>query len=129
MTHSIKHSITDGPVSITVLGATGSIGVSTLDVIARHPDRYRVFALTANRQVDRLFEQCLAHSPAFAVMVDEDCAQQLELLLSTQNHYLTFTRYAIDPVANADWGTEVGSTDPLAPDSLSGAGIDTTNNA
>lgn len=68
-------------IGITVLGATGSIGVSTLDVISRHPDRYRVFALTANRQVDRLFEQCIAHQPVFAVMVDEDCAQQLELLL------------------------------------------------
>ncbi len=53
---------------VTVLGATGSIGVSTLDVVARHPDRFGVFALTAHRQVDKLFEQCLTHRPAYAVL-------------------------------------------------------------
>ncbi len=62
---------------ITVLGATGSIGVSTLDVLARHPLRYRVVALTANRQVERLLEQCLAHRPRYAVMVDEAAAERL----------------------------------------------------
>ena len=62
---------------VTVLGATGSIGVSTLDVLARHPDRYRVVALSANTQVERLFEQCLAHRPRYAVMVDADAAEQL----------------------------------------------------
>ena len=72
---------------IAVLGATGSIGVSTLDVIARHPDRYRVVALTANTQVERLFQQCQQFQPAFAVMTDADCARQLELLL--QNAALT----------------------------------------
>ncbi len=62
---------------ITVLGSTGSIGVSTLDVIARHPGRYRVVALTANTQVERMTAQCLATRPEFAVMVDEDAAAQL----------------------------------------------------
>jgi len=62
---------------ITVLGATGSIGVSTLDVLARHPQRYRVVALTANRQVERLLEQCLVHKPRYAVMVDEAAAESL----------------------------------------------------
>ncbi len=62
---------------ITVLGATGSIGVNTLDVLARHPERYRVVALTANRHVERLLEQCLVHHPAYAVMVDETAAEQL----------------------------------------------------
>jgi len=42
---------------LTVLGSTGSIGTSTLDVVARHPERFEVFALTASRQVDLLFEQ------------------------------------------------------------------------
>ncbi|WP_243647308.1 1-deoxy-D-xylulose-5-phosphate reductoisomerase [Aestuariirhabdus litorea] len=55
---------------ITVLGATGSIGQSTLDVVRRNSDRYRVFALTANAQVDRLHQQCLEFSPRFAVMAD-----------------------------------------------------------
>ncbi|MBX3679004.1 MAG: 1-deoxy-D-xylulose-5-phosphate reductoisomerase [Rhodocyclaceae bacterium] len=54
--------------SITVLGSTGSIGVSTLDVIARHPDRYRIFALTAHRQIDKLLVQIRAHSPRIAVV-------------------------------------------------------------
>ena len=62
---------------ITVLGATGSIGMSTLDVLSRHPQRYRVVALTANRQVERLLEQCLAHRPRYAVMVDEAAAERL----------------------------------------------------
>lgn len=66
---------------ITVLGATGSIGVSTLDVLARHPDRYRVVALSANTQVERMLEQCLAHTPRFAVMVDAGAAEQLDQLL------------------------------------------------
>jgi 1-deoxy-D-xylulose-5-phosphate reductoisomerase len=65
-------------IGVTVLGATGSIGVSTLDVLARHPDRFRVVALTARRDVERLFRQCLAHSPDYAVMVDPSAAARLE---------------------------------------------------
>lgn len=68
---------------ITVLGATGSIGVSTLDVVARHPERFRVVALTAHRQVERLREQCLRHRPEFAVMVDPEAARTLERELAT----------------------------------------------
>ena len=65
------------PAGITVLGATGSIGVNTLDVVARHPDKFRVEALTANTSVTKLAEQCLRFSPRFAVMVDADAAQRL----------------------------------------------------
>ncbi|GAB4254895.1 MAG: 1-deoxy-D-xylulose-5-phosphate reductoisomerase [Methylomicrobium sp.] len=61
---------------ICILGATGSIGVSTLDVVARHPDRYRVIALTANNNIELLFEQCLAHRPQYVVVVDEEKARQ-----------------------------------------------------
>ena len=56
---------------ITVLGATGSIGLSTLDVIARHPDRYEVFALTGFSRLDDLLALCLRHAPVFAVVPDE----------------------------------------------------------
>lgn len=56
--------------SITVLGATGSIGESTLDVIARHPDRYRVFALTAYHRMDKLEALCVKHRPDYAVTAD-----------------------------------------------------------
>ena len=65
------------PQSITILGATGSIGQNTLDVIARHPERYRVFALTAARQDDVLFEQCRRFRPRFAVLVDAAAAARL----------------------------------------------------
>jgi len=66
-----------------VLGSTGSIGVSTLDVIARHTDKYRVVALTANTQVEKLAEQCQAFNPAYAVMTSADHAQQLRNRLRT----------------------------------------------
>ncbi len=66
---------------ICILGATGSIGVSTLDVVARHPARYRVVALTANRQVERLAEQCARHRPDYAVMADPDAATRLADIL------------------------------------------------
>lgn len=67
-----------GPIGVTILGATGSIGVSTLDVISRHPERYRVVALTANSQVDRLVEQAIAFAPEFVVMVDAVAAEQAQ---------------------------------------------------
>ncbi len=60
---------------ICVLGATGSIGVSTLDVVARHTDLYNVIALTANINIDVLFEQCLAHSPEYVVVVNAEKAE------------------------------------------------------
>jgi 1-deoxy-D-xylulose-5-phosphate reductoisomerase len=62
---------------ITVLGSTGSIGTSTLDVIARHPDRFEVFALTAARQVDLMLAQCAQFKPRFAVMADEAAGRDL----------------------------------------------------
>ena len=67
----------NSPQNLTILGSTGSIGVSTLDVVRRHPDRYRVFALCAHRQVDRLFEQCLEFLPKFAVLADSALAEEL----------------------------------------------------
>ena len=70
--------------SITILGATGSIGESTLDVIARHPDKYSVFALTGNTQIQKLATQCLLHRAQFAIVNDAAAASQLrELLLAT----------------------------------------------
>ena len=62
---------------LTILGLTGSIGVNTLDVVRRHPDRYQVLALCAYRQVDRLYEQCLAFRPRFAVVGEAALAVQL----------------------------------------------------
>lgn len=67
---------------ITILGSTGSIGLNTLDVIRRHPDRFHVVALTANRDAGRLFAQCLEFHPAFAVLVDTASAEALRQRLA-----------------------------------------------
>ncbi len=64
---------------LAVLGSTGSIGLSTLAVVDRHRDRFEVIALSAGRQVDRLFEQCLRYRPRYAVMVESGAAAQLKL--------------------------------------------------
>ena len=63
---------------LTILGSTGSVGVSTLDVVARHPERYRVIALTAQSQDNILFEQCTRFSPRYAVLLDETAAARLQ---------------------------------------------------
>lgn len=67
--------------NLTILGSTGSIGVSTLDVIRRHPQRYRVVALCAHNQIDRLFEQCLEFRPRYAVVKDTELAADLKIRL------------------------------------------------
>ncbi|HFC53279.1 MAG TPA: 1-deoxy-D-xylulose-5-phosphate reductoisomerase [Gammaproteobacteria bacterium] len=64
-------------IGVTILGATGSIGISTLEVMKRHGARFRPVALTANSQVERLFQLCIEHRPEYAVMGEEDAAQRL----------------------------------------------------
>ena len=68
--------------AITILGATGSIGVSTLDVIARHADKYSVFALTAHSQITALALQCRQFNPKYAVVSDAAAAASLQALLA-----------------------------------------------
>jgi 1-deoxy-D-xylulose-5-phosphate reductoisomerase len=63
---------------ITILGSTGSIGVNTLDVVARHPDRFEVFALSAATRTDLMFEQCQRFEPVHAVMSDPGAARDLQ---------------------------------------------------
>jgi 1-deoxy-D-xylulose-5-phosphate reductoisomerase len=63
--------------NLSVLGSTGSIGKSTLDVVARHPDRYCIYALTANRQDELLYAQCRQFVPRYAVLLDEEAAERL----------------------------------------------------
>ncbi len=69
------------PAGITVLGATGSIGVNTLDVVSRYPDRFHVIALTANTDAEGLAGQCERFQPRYAVMADPDAAQRLADML------------------------------------------------
>ena len=70
---------------VTLLGATGSIGASTLDVIARHPDRYEIYAITANTSVDVMNELCQQWMPRYAVMNDADSASELSEKLQANN--------------------------------------------
>lgn len=67
---------------VTILGATGSIGQSTLDVVARHTDRFAVFALTANQRVERLAELCVQYRPRYAVVMTDKDAQWLRNYLA-----------------------------------------------
>jgi 1-deoxy-D-xylulose-5-phosphate reductoisomerase len=85
--------------NVTILGATGSIGVNTLDVIRRHPDRYRVFALCAHTQIDKLFEQVREFAPEFAVV--RDAALAAELGLRCRNAGLsTAVRHGIEALVD-----------------------------
>jgi len=64
--------------TISILGSTGSIGVNTLDVISRQPDRYQVFALTAHSRVDLMTSQCVQYKPRYAVMASEQHGRELQ---------------------------------------------------
>ena len=69
---------------VTVLGSTGSIGVSTLDVLRRHPDQFRIIALAANSSVDKLLQQVIEFQPQYAVLVDPPAAEQLRQRVTQQ---------------------------------------------
>lgn len=69
------------PMRVCILGSTGSIGTSTLDVLSRHPDRFEVFALTAHHRVDELLAQCLVWKPRFAVLPEPAQVQLLQARL------------------------------------------------
>jgi 1-deoxy-D-xylulose-5-phosphate reductoisomerase len=90
--------------AITILGSTGSIGLSTLDVLARHPEKYRVYALTANRSVETLLAQCLQYQPKVAVLRDEAAAEQLkQALLKAGSETIVFSgEQALADVASTD---------------------------
>ena len=71
--------------NVTILGSTGTIGLQTLDVIARHANEYKVFALAANSNVDALLQQCLQFKPEIAVLLDEKAALDLRAKLKANN--------------------------------------------
>jgi 1-deoxy-D-xylulose-5-phosphate reductoisomerase len=75
--------------ALTILGATGTIGVNTLDVVARHPDRFRIVALTGQNQIEKLAQQCRQFNPRYAVVLESDKALALQALLAgTQTEVL-----------------------------------------
>ncbi len=105
--------------AIAVLGSTGSIGKSTLDVISRHPDRYSVFALTAHTRVSELFEQCLAFRPAHAVLGSDKAAQQLRELcrqhdLDIEVHHGALSQMASDGAVDIVVAAIVGAAGLLS---------------
>ncbi|MDD2833512.1 MAG: 1-deoxy-D-xylulose-5-phosphate reductoisomerase [Methylotenera sp.] len=79
--HQAAQSMQIKQQNVTILGATGTIGLQTLDVIARHPERFSVFALTANSKVENLFDLCVKYTPRFAVMLLESAADELSARL------------------------------------------------
>ncbi|MFA9440564.1 1-deoxy-D-xylulose-5-phosphate reductoisomerase [Uliginosibacterium sp. sgz301328] len=93
---------------LSILGATGSIGLSTLDVVARHPERFEVFALTGHRQVEKLAELCRQHAPRIAVVAGASEAQTLrELLGAGARTEVLHGASALDMVASAPEVTTV----------------------
>ncbi|MBT9567030.1 MAG: 1-deoxy-D-xylulose-5-phosphate reductoisomerase [Thiobacillus sp.] len=104
------------PRVLTILGATGTIGVNTLDVVARHPGRFRIFALTGATQVERMVEQCRAHSPQVAVMSTPHAAAALRARLSDEKLAVTvlegvdaLTEVAVAPEVDTVMAAIVGA--------------------
>jgi 1-deoxy-D-xylulose-5-phosphate reductoisomerase len=89
---------------LTLLGSTGSIGDSTLDVVARHPQRFSVYALTAHRNGDKLVDQCLRFAPEVAVVGDADTAAQVERKLreAGSKTVVTYGPQALVEVSKSD---------------------------
>jgi len=89
---------------LAILGSTGSIGASTLDVVKRHPERYEVVALAAGRNDERLLAQCMAHRPRHAVLADAAAAERLDAAIR-RNGLATQVRQgpaALEEVAAAE---------------------------
>ncbi|MGF6147015.1 1-deoxy-D-xylulose 5-phosphate reductoisomerase [Kingella potus] len=92
------------PQTLTILGSTGSIGENTLDVVSRHPDRFRIFALAGHRQVEKLAAQCVRFAPEYAVTADAGHAAALEKLLRDQScqTQVLYGAQALADIAAAD---------------------------
>jgi 1-deoxy-D-xylulose-5-phosphate reductoisomerase len=91
--------------TLAVLGATGSIGVNTLDVVARHPDRFEIFALTAMHRADMLEQQCLRWKPRYALLGDAQAARELQRRLREQGlrtEVLSGARALVELAAHPD---------------------------
>src|SRR5210317_1118141 len=88
---------------VCILGATGSIGQSTLNVLCRHPERFHLDAVTANTQVHKMVDICRQHRPRVAVMSDPDSAQQLKDILADQPYLQVLSgKEALQKVASSD---------------------------
>ncbi len=104
---------------ICVLGSTGTIGVNTLDVIQRHPDKYTVVALTANQADDKLLQQCLQFRPRFAVLVNADAAERLK----TNLHQQGVDTEVLSGVESLDFVAQLDGVDQVMAAIVGAAGL------
>ena len=107
---------------ICILGSTGSIGVNTLDVAARYTDKFKIVALSANSQVDRLFEQCEKYQPEYAVMASETAAQQLSDKLKKTNSSIK----VLSGIAGLETIASLGQVDYVMAAIVGAAGLKPT---
>ncbi len=105
--------------SLTILGATGTIGLNTLDVVARNPERFEVFALTANRNDERLAEQCIHWRPRYAVMADAQVAKRLRQRLAGQGDKTE----VLDGVAGLEFVSSAAQVDFVMAGIVGAAGL------
>ncbi len=94
---------------VTILGSTGSIGASTLDVLARHPDKYSVFALSGYQRLDVLAEQCQRFSPKFAVVPTTEAESELSALVPSETRVLRGVEGLIEVASHQDVDTVVAA--------------------
>jgi 1-deoxy-D-xylulose-5-phosphate reductoisomerase len=114
-------------IGVAVLGSTGSIGESTLDVVARHPDRFSLVAIGANRSVTKLAEQIARYRPAYAALADETAAGELRRVLSATTNGAAAVSTRI--LAGADALTEIAAlseVDAVMAAIVGGAGLRST---
>ena len=89
------------PQTLTILGSTGTIGVNTLAVVALHPERFRIFALSGAHQIDKLAEQCHRFRPRYAVVLEADKAHQLQALLADTQTEVLYGTQALEQISAA----------------------------
>ena len=106
-------------IGVAILGATGSIGTSTLDVLSLNKDKYNIIALTANNNIEKLFEQCVEYKPKYAVVVDEDAASKLLTMLKS----VSSSTEVLSGVDNLDYVAALEETDYVVAAIVGAAGL------
>lgn len=106
-------------IGVTILGATGSIGTSTLDVLSRNKDKFNIIALTANSNVEKLFEQCVECNPKYAVLVNEDAATKLSIKIKQA----ALDTEVLSGIDNLDYVASLKETDYVVAAIVGAAGL------
>lgn len=106
-------------IGVAILGATGSIGTSTLDVLSLNKDKYNIIALTANNNIEKLFDQCIEYKPKYAVVVDGDAASKLLTMLKSASSSIE----VLSGVDNLDYVAALEETDYVVAAIVGAAGL------